>query len=521
MFCSKHIKVSALAAALFILVPLVSSAAQPQEVNQTPTNTTVNLRWGPRPGVARYRLQLAQDRDFADIVFDRVITGNQTQVNNLAPGKYFWRVAPLTAKLGEFSSAGVVDIVARPGEPLRNPSPLPTPAPISSPPKNTSANSITASGGWRAAIGDAGRPVLAHLRSPDRWSVVTTSSEGLTYALDAGNGVALWSVRIGPQAGGPTFSVPDSPMIVPGPSQLDDVVVSSGSSLVRVQGSTGRELWRATLPAFISSAIVVGERNSMNIIVADTSFQRLCLVNSSDGKIISQIKLPARIVGKPAALEELAPGAFALAFENGQIEIRDSSGALTRSGSAASQATTPPIMVRGRRGNLILVGTRDGLTALTADTLKPLGRVALDNDQPRGNLTAEDLDGDGIVEVLMTTVRGHVVAVHTNDGKIIWDVAARNDNGTFAFADLNRDGFIDVLTSDGANLVALSGRDGSAIWRDTEGSSIIANHTTSFSSRALIALPSSSGAVVIVNEPARGGLRAITFPHASVRPLSR
>src|SRR5437588_5142307 len=193
MFCSKHISISALTAALFILIPLVSSVAQ--EVNQTPTNTTVNLRWGPRAGVARYRLQLAQDRDFADIVFDRVVTGNQTQVNDLAPGRYFWRVAPLTAKLGEFSSAGVVDIVARAAEPLRNPVSVPTPASISSPPKNPPANSIAASGGWRAAIGDASSPVLAHLRSPDRWYVLTTNSEGVTYALDAENGVALWSVR--------------------------------------------------------------------------------------------------------------------------------------------------------------------------------------------------------------------------------------------------------------------------------------------------------------------------------------
>ena len=514
MFCSKHIRVSALAAALFILIPLVSSAAQ--EVNQTPTNTTVNLRWGPRPGVARYRLQLAQDRDFADIVFDRVVTGNQTQVNDLAPGRYFWRVAPLTAKLGEFSSAGVVDIVAR-TEPFRNPVPAPTPTSISSP-KNPPAKSIVASGGWRAAIGDASLPVLAHLRSPDRWYLVTTSSEGVTYALDAGSGVALWSVRSPRQTSGATPSVPGSPIVVPASSRLDDVVVIRSSSLVRVEGSTGRELWRATLPALISSATVVGERNSTNVIVADTSFQHLFFLNSSDGKVISEINLPGRIVGKPTALDDLAHGAFALAYENGQIEIRDSAGALIRSGSAGSQATTPAIMVHSRRGKLVLVGTHDGLTALTAETLQPLGRVRLDNDQPRGDLTAKDLDGDGILEVLMTTVHGHIVVVHTSDGKIVWDVAARNDSGTFAFADLNRDGFVDVFTSDGPSLVALSGLDGSVIWRDAEGSSIIANHTTSFSSRALTALPSGSGAGVIVNEPARGGLRAIAFPNTSVRP---
>jgi outer membrane protein assembly factor BamB len=518
MFCSKQTTVSALAAALFILIPFVCSAAQ--KVSQAPTNTKVNLRWGPRPGVARYRLQLAQDRDFADIVFDRVITGNQTQVSDLAPGRYFWRVAPLTAKLGEFSSAGVVDIVVQAAGPLPNSIPVPTPASISSPPKNPSANSIEASGGWRAAIGDASLPVLAHLRSSDRWSVVTTSSDGVTYALDAVNGVALWSVRNAPQTSGATSSIPGSPIIVRGRSRLDDVVVIGSSSLVRVEGSTGRELWRVTLPAFISSATVVGDRNSANIIVTDTSFQRLFFLNSADGKIISQIKLPGRIVGRPAALDDLAHGEFALAYENGQIEIRDSAGALIRSGSAASQATTPAIMVHGRRGNLVLVGTRDGLTALTADTLQPLGRVALDNDLSGGNLTAADLDGDGIVEVLTTTVRGHVVAVNTAEGKIVWDVAARNDNSSFAFADLDRDGVFDVLTGDGSSLVALSGRDGSVIWRDNEGSLIIANHTTSYSSRVLTALPSGSGAVVIFNEPARGGLRAITFPNASVRPLS-
>jgi outer membrane protein assembly factor BamB len=519
MFCSKQITVFALAAALFILIPLVSGAAPAQVVNQAQTSTSVNLRWGPRPGVARYRLQLAQDRDFADIVFDRVITGNQTQVNDLAPGRYFWRVAPLTAKLGEFSSAGVVDIVARAAEALRSPSPVPTPAAISSSPKNPPANSIVASGGWRAAIGDVSPPVLAHLRSSDRWDVVTTSSDGVTYALDARNGVALWTVRVVRQTAGATSSIPGL-LLVMSTARLDDVVVLSSSSLVRIQGSTGRELWRATLPAFISSATVVSERNSTNIIVADTSFQRLFFLNSSDGKIISQIKLPGRIVGKPTAVDDLAPGTFALAYESGQIEIRDSGGVLIRSGSAASQITTPAIMVRGQRGNLVLVGTRDGLTALTAETLQPLGRVALVNDQSRGNLTAADLDGDGTVEVLMTTVRGHVVAVHTTDGKIIWDVAARNDSGSFAFADLNRDGYIDVLTSDGPSLVALSGVDGSVIWKDTETSSIVANHTTSITGRASTALPADSGAVVVVNEPAHGGLRAISFPNASVRPSS-
>ena len=67
------------------------------------------MRWGARPGVSRYRLQLASDSAFADILFDRVVAGNDYQINDLTPGRYFWRIAPLTDRLGEFSSAGVIE----------------------------------------------------------------------------------------------------------------------------------------------------------------------------------------------------------------------------------------------------------------------------------------------------------------------------------------------------------------------------------------------------------------------------
>src|SRR5262245_58370558 len=65
----------------------------------TPQNqfTEGRVRWGPRPGVTRYRLQLARDLDFTDIVFDRVVHSNEYQLDELAPGRYFWRVAALSA----------------------------------------------------------------------------------------------------------------------------------------------------------------------------------------------------------------------------------------------------------------------------------------------------------------------------------------------------------------------------------------------------------------------------------------
>lgn len=500
-----------------LLLPLTYVAAQPRQTDQTQSNTSVTLRWGPRPGVFRYRLQLSADRDFTDIVFDRLVSGNQTEVNDLPPGRYFWRIAPLTANLGEFSSAGIVEVGPRS---LSGASPA-TPAPTSAiAAQLQTTNSIVAGGGWRTAIGELNAPQLAHLRRSDSSDIVVTNSDGVIYALDAATGVALWAVRVSRERVAGRTAVISEPLIVSSRSHLDNVIVVAGSSVVELGGATGSELWRRALPAFGCCAFTIADQQTTNIAVVDISSRRLFLLNDIDGSLISEINLPGRVVGKPSPLEGYSPGAFILAYDNGQIEIRDRRGTLLRSGSATSQALTPPIMVRGRNGNLILVGTRDGLTALTADTLQPLGRVALQNDVPRGMLSAQDLDGDGIAEILMKTVRGHVVVINATDGKILWDVAVHNGNGNFAFADLNRDGVTDVLTTDGPAMIALSGRDGSELWKESE-SSIVANHTISSGNQSLIALPSGAGALVITNEPGRGGLRAITLANAGVRPIKR
>src|SRR5437660_2883748 len=170
MYCSSHLRVLVLIAAA--LSSSFSNRAQvPGPVSrQSNTQTdipgmTANLRWDPRPGVSRYRLQLALDVGFADIVLDRVVNGNERQVTELPPGKYFWRVAPLTKTLGEFSAARVIEVhlqtlpdktrqtASRDNQSIGSRSPL--------------ANSIAAVGGWRTAGGVIRFPVPAHLRSRD------------------------------------------------------------------------------------------------------------------------------------------------------------------------------------------------------------------------------------------------------------------------------------------------------------------------------------------------------------------
>src|SRR5919197_310575 len=86
------------AAAMFLSLNLTANA-QNRTTGAAPSTTqlplTVDLHWGARAGASRYRLQVANDAAFTDVVLDRVVRGLQYQLSDLPPGRYFWRVAPL------------------------------------------------------------------------------------------------------------------------------------------------------------------------------------------------------------------------------------------------------------------------------------------------------------------------------------------------------------------------------------------------------------------------------------------
>jgi outer membrane protein assembly factor BamB len=533
MYRSGHLRVLALTAATISLGMLPAHARTlPSKSTDSPISqleqdaqqdaradgrTKIHLRWGARPGVARYRLQLATDRGFNDIVFDRVIAGSEYQIDDLAPGAYYWRIAALTAKLGEFSSAAPIEVTL---QTLKTNTETQRPKSSSDRASDNAptpvSGSVIARGGWLTAIGEVTNPVLAHLRSAVAFDVVAVNAAGVTFALDAASGVSLWNTR----------RTPDGRSLQPGPGQravfliksrsgLDDIALLSGIIVTRIEGSTGRELWRATLPAFASTAVVLSEQGSSEIFVVDNSLQRLLILEGNTGNIVVQTKLRQRVVGTPVVFNDGGVGRVMFALENGLVEVRDRTGAVIRTGDAVSPATTPPLFVNGPRGGLILVGTRSGLTALSVDDLRPLGRVTITGDAPRGTLAAEDLDGDGVAEVIMITERGRIMAVRAADGKTLWESSGISDAETTAFADVNGDGVRDVLVT-GAQTFALvlSGRDGAILWKDNEGPSSAANHASSPAARRVIALPSGSGVLIIGGDASRTGLRAIEFSKA-------
>ncbi|MFN2577271.1 MAG: PQQ-binding-like beta-propeller repeat protein [Pyrinomonadaceae bacterium] len=502
---------SSITCALILIVGTlvtIKGSVSVQGNSQSPA--TVHLRWPTRAGVSRYRLQVASDRSFRDIVLDRLVTGSQTEISDLAPGKYFWRIAPLTKTLGGYSAAATI-MVAAPSLPRPRIIPSST-ATI----RSVQANSPVTTGGWRAAVGDIARPLVAHLRSRDSIDVVGTNGDGVTFALDSGSGVARWSFHGRRSATSSVF-----PVIINSRLGTDDVVVFDGPSVVKIDGRTGRELWQSPLPVAASSAIALSDGSGSILIVVDTSLRRLLVVSGDSGNLISQTQLPGRVAGVPATMGD-QKGIVLIAYENGNVEMRDKRGAVVRFGSARSPATTGPVVIKGRRQTLVLLGTREGLTAMAAGDLRPLGRVTIKDDGPRGDLIAKDLDGDGVAEVIMTTQRGHLIAIHGEDGKVLWDAPVNDDAQALAFADLDGDNVLDVITPGTQTFAtAFSGRDGSIIWKDPETPAVAANHAAPAQSRGLITVPVGSATLLISSDASRTGLRAVEFPRGALRPHLR
>jgi outer membrane protein assembly factor BamB len=521
MYCSGHFRVLFLTAA--ILLPGTVSIFAQTSLTQTgavENSTEVHLRWGARPNVTRYRLQLASDSSFADIVFDRVVAGTDYRVNDLPPGRYFWRVAPLTATRGEFSSAGVIEVGKSTSR--EDATPLPTPSPVrdSSQPGSGAPSSIIARGGWRAAVGDIPHPVLAHLRSAARLDLVGINSDGVIFALDAASGVALWNTARRQTDGKRMIPTSAALFLLRSRSGLDDVIQMAGVDVASIEGTSGRELWRTTLPAAASGGLVVNDKHSQ-ILLVDNSGPRLFVLDALTGSLLTQIKLPNRLVGAPVALVGRDAGQIVLAYETGRIEVRDTAGVLVRSGDCGSPATTPPLFIKGSHGDFVLVGTRAGLIALTAGGLRPLGMVAIKDDAPRGALAAEDLNGDGTTDVIIMTDRGRVVAVNAADGKIRWEVSVANEGQSIAFADLDGDRVLDVVLAGGQSFaLALSGRDGSIVWKDDEPAALVANHSVALAPRSIVTMPFGSGALLIAGDPSRTGLRAVEL-RKGTRPINR
>ena len=536
---------------LFILLLFVSFGllTHGQQQKKKPVarqvKAIVTLRWKGEPGVTRYRLQLATDKEFTDIVFDRKVIGLEYTVTELPSGHYWWHVAPALDETGEFSASTAVEVspvtasntnnsnaIARvKPSPTVRPTPKATPAATPAPTPAPTPFVLVASPdtGWRTATGSVPQPLAAPLRSAASMDFVAVNGEGMVYALDGTNGVAMWTARFRPnakrgEATGNGGAPPFIPLLLNGSNGQANVVVAFEGGVRGLDGATGRELWRASLEGRASSGAVAYFVDAPTLIIADDNTSTIFILNGSTGKALAQEKLPAKVLGAPVVFNSKEKRGLLFSLDDNSLEMRGTSGERVHAIKLDTKITTQPFYVEGPRGALVLVGTESGLISLSADDLKPLGRVAMEGDAPRGTLASADLDGDGAPEVVFVTRLGRVVAVSTSDGKIRWHMSGAVDAASAAFADLNGDGALDVIVAAGpAFAVGLSGRDGSVIWRADELGKPQVAGAGADAVRWLLAasVGTNNMAMVVGSDAARTGLRAVELPKNAVKSAAR
>jgi outer membrane protein assembly factor BamB len=508
-----------------LLAPLVETRAQSGRPEARQVGQPLRITWKEQPGVRRYRLQIARDAQFADIVFDRLVFGHEYTVNELPNGQYYWRIAPAPAEAGQYTQASPIQVGdGRGSQQSGN---------VDRPPNSDRAVTASDNTGWRTATGNVAQPITAPLRASGGLDLVGVNEEGMVYALDGTNGVALWTARFRPRArrGEPTGNsgaLPVIPFIVPTSRGTVNVVVAFEGGVRCLEGGTGRELWKASVPGRAASGAAAdldGDGKAEVFIVSDGT-PTLTVLNGDTGKVAAQSKLDTIAVGAPSIFRTQGVRGVVLAFEGGLIEVRGGNAERALSIKLDAQMTTPPLFVQSGGGAIVLLGTERGLIALNANDLKPLWRVATDEDAPRGMLASTDLDGDRVPDAVMVTKRGRTVAVNTTNGKIMWYSTGATDAGSATFADLDGDGGPDVIVAAGPAFAAgFSGRSGEMIWKAEDESRRAPAGTGSqaASVRGLVTAPVSSGSTgyLIGSDSARTGLRAVSLPRGAGKMVAR
>jgi len=495
-----------------------TTTARAKATDSQQVKTSLHLVWPSQPGVLRYRLQLALDEGFNNIVFDRAVFGTEYVVTDLNPGKYYWRFAPAVKETGTYSKPRLVEITGTPGTDTGEYTPVqPTPRPT----PTATANDT----GWRTTTGAVMQPLMAHLRSTTGFDIVGMNSDGMVYGLDGVNGSALWTARFRPNAkrGEPTGSGGSStftPILIDGRNGLTNVLVEFDGGVRAIEGATGRELWRTTLanrPVGGGVAQPVGG-GAKTLLIASEKSNLLTVINPENGKVITETKLDAAPVTSAAPFPLNNGNAVVFALDGGELDVRAGTGERVRFIKMDTTITTPPLVVKSPRGSLVYVGTESGLITINAEDLKPIGRIATEGDAPSGILSSADLDADGTPEVVMLTRRGRIAVVGTTDGKIKWHSTGGTDAASASFADVDNDGVLDVIIAAGPDFArAFSGRDGSVIWRTAEDARGGAVDSTPTQSRALIVGRFGEGGMPLVvgTDIARTGLRAVSLPESS------
>lgn len=472
----------------------VSAAAQPG---------LTRLKWTKPAGVARYRLQIARDEQFTDVLFDGIVSGEEYLVSDLSPGSYYWRLT--SADAGK--------------RPLRPPTRFEVPASSSTNPRVM----LSVSSGWLTTTGEIAYPIVAQLRRSSAPDIVGINAQGTVYAIDSRTGVARWISRF--QRNTNTGLEPANPPLdfrsIAIDSEPTRVVVGFEGGLRALDGLTGKELWSRDLPGKLMGALAVDldSNPGPEIYLTDATLNQLIALDAGTGAVLYQAKLNGPPTGPPVLLQAENGRTLLVPMADDTIEVRNAAGEHMRTVNAGASLSTAPIVVATSRGTRLLVGTRNGLAIFDAKAFTSFAGVSLaTGEYPTGTLSLASTSGSSLSDTLiMLSNLGRVLAVDLAQGKVKWSVEGFTSAAAAALADVDADGTVDILLPDNRGHVnAFALGDGSRIWRSEEAGGDTTPVSLPTRAGRLVTISQSDGSTMVISNDFAGvGLRAFVLTRAA------
>jgi len=406
------------------------------------------IKWNRQTGISRYRLQIATDARFQNVLLDRLVHTDEYHPSDLIPGYYYWRVAPSEDAMGRFLPPLPFQVTATIRKVAASPA-----KPVESKPPSLS---------WFTATG----PLKALLAAPSG-DFIAINKADVIYAIDSTSGIPRWTTRVWAKewGNGGTFR----PLFAKRSQATSLLLFAIGTELRAVDTSSGAQLWSTALRSRpVAGTIDSNGRDAENVYVIDSQ-NRLYVVDAEGGRIRKEVKLRHQAVGRVS----LVPGKGVLVPTADQtLELYGFNGKFLKEIQVKGDITASPLAAKTSRGLILLVGTRQGIAAFDTATWRPLGLLTFDNGEyPVSEPVAAELDNDIDPEVLTITNRGSVAAVDSDLGKLKWLARVATTSATLSVVDVNGDGSSDVVIPGNTGAaMALSSVDGSVVWQAAESS---------------------------------------------------
>ena len=239
----------------------------------------------------------------------------------------------------------------------------------------------------------------------------------------------------------------------------------------------GSLLWKVSGIAYGYFTIVrLGEEVPFRIVVASWGYGYLYVIDASNGSLLETIRIPAEYRGLSVFdVDNDGYDEIFLSTSWGYVYALDPSENFSIMWRLSMNASLyrPPVMIRLRNEIPVLViapSRGSDIFLISAIDGSLIKRLSVSGARFYSPIAIGDVNGDGEVDLILWSYGGgrdyRVYAIDLN-GNILWSFRTieRVDASPLT-ADLNGDGFLDVIVADRAGYVyVINGRDGSLLWR--------------------------------------------------------